>query len=54
MSILSFLPVLKIFCTHYILEGDTITDAQPPTKRINTEATTSSTTSEIINGLQVS
>lgn len=35
-------------------EGDTITDAQPPTKRINTEATTSSTTSEIINGLQVS
>ena len=50
-----FLSVLLILCTHLILDGDTVTDAQPPTKRINTEATTSATTtSEIINGLQVS
>ena len=37
------------------IDGDSVSDAQPPSKRINTEATASSTTtSEIINGLQVS
>ena len=45
--------VLSLF--HYILEGDSISDAQPPSKRINTEATASSTSnSGMINGLEVS
>ena len=36
-------------------EGDSISDAQPPPKRINTEASASSTTnSGMINGLEVS
>lgn len=34
--------------------GDSISDAQPPSKRINTDTTSAPTTSEIINGLQVS
>jgi len=38
-----------------IAEGDSISDAQPPPKRINTEASASSTTnSGMINGLEVS
>ena len=45
--------------TFYLLitfsEGDSISDAQPPPKRINTEASASSTTnSGMINGLEVS
>ena len=45
--------------TSYLLitfsEGDSIADAQPPPKRINTEASASSTTnSGMINGLEVS
>ena len=45
--------------TSYLLitfsEGDSISDAQPPPKRINTEASASSTTnSGMINGLEVS
>jgi len=36
-------------------DGDSIADAQPPSKRINTDTTAAATTtSEIINGLQVS
>jgi len=35
-------------------DGDSIADAQPPSKRINTETSVGSATSEIINGLQVS
>ena len=44
----------SIEASEFILDGDSVSDAQPPSKRINTEATASSTTSEILNGLQVS